>query len=220
MIDGSGRCHVRAQIFLPNQLARLSFYGVREPIPAAKIYPTFAYRWGGTSHAMLLGRICVVKNPLWFPALQVEANQIVRNCHEIDLIFDADDIGCNACCFNFVFPAHRSRRSVKRVHMPEGPVSPYNNKVVGNQRVAMKLALFSILADVIVPLYLSSFLVERANHAIAGASNKKVARDRGRGENSATSIEYPEKWSLGGRCGCIPCLSREQPRRKQKNHKS
>jgi hypothetical protein len=99
--------------------------------------------------------------------------------------------------------------------MPEGPVSPYHNKVVGNQRVAMKLALFSILADVIVPLYLSSFLVERANHAIAGAGNKKVARDRGRGENSATSIEFPKKWSLVGRCRCIARLSREQPRKKQ-----
>src|SRR5713101_3055574 len=168
---------------------------------------------------MLLGRIRIVKNPLWFPALQVEANQIIRNCHEIDLIFDADDIGCNACCFHFVFPAHRSRRSVKRVHMPEGPVSSYNNKVVGNQRVAMKLALFSILADVIVPLYLSSFLVERANHAIAGARNKKVARDRGRGEDSATSIEFPKKRSRGGRYRCISRLGREQPRKEQKDCK-
>jgi len=162
---------------------------------------------------MLLGRICVVKNPLWFPALQVEANQIVRNCHEIDLIFDTDDIGC--LLLPLCFPAHCSRRSVKRVHMPEGPISPYHNKVVGNQRVAMKLALFAILADVVVPLYLSSFLVERANHSIAGACNKKIARDRGRGEDSATSIEFPKKWSLVGRCRCIACLSREQARKKQ-----
>jgi hypothetical protein len=112
---------------------------------------------------MLLGRTRVMKDPLWFPALQVEANQIVCNRYEIGLVFGADDIGCNACCFNFVFPAHRSRGSVKRVHMSEGPVSPYNNKVVGNQRIAMKQALFAILADVIVALCVSSFLVECAN---------------------------------------------------------
>jgi hypothetical protein len=103
--------------------------------------------------------------------------------------------------------------------MPEGPVSPYNNKVVGNQWVAMKLALFSILADVIFPLYVSRFLVQRANQTIAGASNKKVARDRGRGEHSTASIELPKKRSLGGRYRCIPRLSPEQPRKEQKDCK-
>jgi hypothetical protein len=103
--------------------------------------------------------------------------------------------------------------------MPEGPVSPDNNKVVGYQRVAMKLALFSILADVIFSLYVSSFLVQRANQTIAGASNKKLARDRGRGEHSTTSIEFPKKRSLGGRYRCISRLGREQPRKEQKDCK-
>jgi len=104
--------------------------------------------------------------------------------------------------------------------MSDVPVSAHNNKLVGNQRVAVKLALIPIFADVIVPLYLPSFLVERANQAIAGASNKKLARDRGRGEDSAASIEFPKKWSLGGRCGCVPCLGREQPREEQKNYQA
>jgi hypothetical protein len=64
---------------------------------------------------------------------------------------------------------------------------------------AMKLALFSVLAGVIVPLYVSSFLVECANQTIAGAGNEELARDRGRGEHSTTSIELPKKRSLGGR---------------------
>jgi len=103
--------------------------------------------------------------------------------------------------------------------MPEGPVSPYDNKVVGNQRVAMKLTLFSVLADVIFLPYLFSFLVQGANKAIAGASNKKLARDRGRGEHSATSIELPKKRSLGGRYRCISRMSPEQPRKEQENCK-
>ena len=84
----------------------------------------------------------------------------------------------------------------------------------------MELALFSVLADVIVPLHVSSFLVEYANQTIAGAGNKKFARDRGRGEHSATSIELPKKRSLGGRHRCIPRLSPEQRRKEQKNCKA
>jgi hypothetical protein len=160
-----------------------------------------------------------VKDPLWFPALQVEANQIVCNRYEKDLVLEADDIGCNACGFNFVFPANRSRGTVKRIYVPEGAVSPDNNKVVAYQRIAMKLALFSVPADVIFPLYVSSFLVECANQTIARAGNEKLARDRGRGEHSTTGIELPKKRSLGGRYRCISRLSPEQPRKEQKNCK-
>ena len=177
MIDGSGRCHVRAQILSPDQFPGLGFYGVRESIPAAKIYAALANRRRRTSDAMLLGRISVVKDPFLSPARQVEANQIVCNCHEIDLIFDADDVGCNARCFNFVFPAYRSRRPFKGVDVPDGTVSAYNNKVVSNQRVAMKLALFSILADVIVPLYLSSFSC-RARESCHCRSQQQEGRPR------------------------------------------
>ena len=37
--------------------------------------------------------------------------------------------------------------------MPDGPVGTYNNKVVGEQRVSVKLALFAVLVNVVVPLY-------------------------------------------------------------------
>jgi hypothetical protein len=83
----------------------------------------------------------------------------------------------------------------------------------------MKLALFSVLADVIVPLYVSSFLVECTNQTIAGAGNEKLARDRGRGEDSATRIKLPKKRSPGGCRRCIPRLSPEQRRKEQKNPK-
>ena len=104
--------------------------------------------------------------------------------------------------------------------MPDGPVGAYNNKIVCNQRVTMKLALFPIFADVVVPLYLSSFLVECANQAIARANDKKVARDRGRGEDSAAGIEFPKERSVRGRYGCIPHLGREKAGKEQKNCQS
>jgi hypothetical protein len=84
----------------------------------------------------------------------------------------------------------------------------------------MKLTLFSVLADVIVPLYASRFLVECTKQTIAGAGNKKLARDRGRGEDSPTRIKLPKKRNLGGCRRCIPRLSPEQRRKEQKNHKA
>jgi len=83
--------------------------------------------------------------------------------------------------------------------MPELAIGPYNHKLVGDEWVSMKLALFSVLANVIVPLQLPGFLVECADHAVAGTYDKQVAHDRGGGEHSAAGIELPKNRFLGVR---------------------
>jgi len=62
----------------------------------------------------------------------------------------------------------------------------------------MKLALLAVFANVIAPLHLPSFVVQGADHAVAGTYDKQVTHDRRCRENSAASVKLPENLCIMG----------------------
>jgi len=61
----------------------------------------------------------------------------------------------------------------------------------------VELALFSVLSDVVIPFDRAGLPVESTDHAITGADDKQVTRDRGSGEDSAAAVELPKNFGVG-----------------------
>ena len=83
--------------------------------------------------------------------------------------------------------------------MTDVSIGSYDDKLIRNQRVAVKLALITVLANVVGPFHPARFLVEGANYAIARANEQEVTDDRGSGKNSAACVKFPEGLWLSGR---------------------
>jgi len=136
--------------------------------------------------------IAAAKGPLDLSVFQVKANELVTESDGVNVVLETKDVQYDSPVVHSIFPAHGSCRSVEGIYMPDLAIGPYNHKLVGDEWVSMKLALFSVLANVIVPLQLPGFLVECADHAVAGTYDKQVTHDRRRRENSAAGIELPK----------------------------
>src|SRR4051812_12101932 len=77
-------------------------------------------------------------------------------------------------------------------------ISPDNNQVICNERIAVKAGLVSILSDVIAPTPLPGLLIESVEGACAGTDKHHIPSDRGGREHSATGVELPENLGIGG----------------------
>ncbi len=161
--------------------------------------------------------IAAAEGPIHPSVLKVKTNDLVLKRDGVNAILETKDIRYNTPVVYSIFPAYGSCRSLEGIHMSDFAVSSDNHKLIGDERVSVKLALFPVLSDVIFPLQLPGFPFECADHAVAGTYYKQIAHDRGSGEHSATSIELPKNRWFVGLCRCIRFLGRDQPRKEQKD---
>ena len=75
--------------------------------------------------------------------------------------------------------------------MPNVAVGSDDHKFVGNEGVPVKLALVSVLGNVILPFHFSGLLVQSADPAVARTYDKEITHDRGRREYSTAGVKFP-----------------------------
>ena len=136
--------------------------------------------------------ITAAEGPLNPAVFKVKADEFVTESDGVNVVLEAKDVRYDSPVVHSILPPHGSCRSVEGIHVPDLAVRADNHKLVGGEWVSMKLALFPVRANVIFPLQVPGFLVECADHAVAGTHEKEVAHDRGSGEHSAASIELPK----------------------------
>ena len=66
-----------------------------------------------------------------------------------------------------------------------------NNRVIRNERIAMKAGLIAILVNVVTPQLLPGLLIERVESACAGTDKYNIASDRWGGPDSTAGFKLP-----------------------------